>query len=424
MNLKYKKMIWVSLYFIVSLVSRNVFPQEKIIALQGGRFINILRAGVEEGTLLIKGGKIWDFGKNISIPDGAKIIDIKGLLVIPGPIDSFTHLGITDVQPENQDFDEKTNPLTPHLRIIDSFNPEARNISLVRKLGVTTALIAPGETNVLSGQSALINLAGEKEEELIIKFPVGIHANLGEVPKMYYGEKGLMPSTRMGEVALLRQILTETKNYIRFRGKYVDFLDSKQKLSFRSPIPQQKKFILQSLIPVVNKKLPLIIRANRKSDILTALRIAREFDLRIIINHGAESYLMAEVLAKEAIPVIWGPVSSFYSRIETAQSRYGGIVLLWKAGVKFAFQSFSSQKIENIYSQAALAIKYGLPFKEALKGLTIYPAQIFGVSDKLGTLEKRKLANLVVYEGNPLLETDSKLMLLIINGRIVINNCI
>jgi len=420
MNYNCKKIIWIGLISIISsLVTSSLVAQETIIALRGGRFIDTSGAAVEAKTLLIKEGRILDFGENISLPEGTKIIDIQGLLVIPGPIDSFTHLGVTDVLPENQDFDEKSNPLTPHLRIVDSLNPEARNIYLVRRLGVTTALIAPGETNVLSGQSALINLASEIKGEQVIKFPVGIHANLGVLPKMYYGERGLMPSTRMGEVALLRQILLETKEYLYFQNRDIDSSEPSPKIYFRSPGKSQKKFILQSLIPLLKKQLPLIIRANKKSDILAALRIAREFDLKIIINHGAESYSMAEELAREKIPVIWGPTSCFFSQLETAQSQYEGVIYLWKAGVKFAFQSLSGEKIEDIYSQARQAVKYGLPLKEAFRALSTYPAQMFGVGDKIGSLEKGKLANLVVWEGNPLLETNSKVRLIIINGHIV-----
>jgi|Deesub1362A_J573_1020465.scaffolds.fasta_scaffold00827_7 imidazolonepropionase-like amidohydrolase len=409
-----------SFFLIVFIVMVSIFVKGEIIALCGGKFITLAGKDIEKGTLLIKDGRILDLGEKVSFPSEVKIIDVKGLIILPGPIDSFTHLGVSDILPENQDFDEKTNPITPHLHIIDSLNPNSKNISLVRKFGITTALIAPGETNVLSGQSALINLLGTSIEEMIIKFPLGVHANLGELPKGFYGSKGKMPSTRMGEVALLREIFIQTKEYLFYQNQ-INTSEDKQ-FGFKNTFIQEKKVILQSLIPVVEKKLPLIIRANRTSDILAALRIAKEFDLKIILNHGAESYKVARLLKKRRVPVLLGPTSSYFAQVETERSNYKNALLLWKEGVKFSFQSLSGQRVDNLFYQASQAIRNGLPCREALKALTLYPAQIFGVADKLGSIEKGKLANLVVFEGNPLIEINSKLKMVIIKGQIIQNN--
>jgi len=264
----------------------------------------------------------------------------------------------------------------------------------------------------------LIHLSGETIDEMLIKFPVGIHANTGELPKLFYGKKGMMPSTRMGEVALLRQTLIDAMDYFSKLNR--EQKEIKGGLKFKEPSTLEMDFILNSLVPVIKKELPLIIRANRKDDILTALRIAKEFNLKIIINHGAESYKVAKDLSAKNIPVLVGPESSYFKRIETLDSTFDNVVHLWKAGVKFSFQSSSSHEISNIFYQAQLGIKYGLPYREAIKALTIYPAQIFGVDDRLGSLEKGKIANLVVFDGDPL-DINSKIKLIIINGKIIEN---
>ena len=332
-----------------------------------------------------------------------KEVDIKGKYVVPGFVDAFTNLGAADIEKENQDFDEATAPITPHLRIIDAIDPNNRFIALARKTGVTSVLSAPGEGNLLSGQSALIHLHGKTVKDMLISFPVAVNGSMGEMPKLRYGQKGRYPSTRMGIAALLRQTLINANNY-------------QAKLSLSDPPPVD--FSMQALGPVLKKEIPLMLRANRRDDILTLLRIADEYQLKIILNHGAEAYRLADKLAARKIPVIVGPIFSYYQKEETSRAQLENPALLHKAGVKIAFQTGSIRNFGDLIYQAQTAIKHGLPYQEALKALTINPAEIFGIGDQIGSLEKGKTADIVLFRGDPL-GTTSQVVMVIIKGEIV-----
>lgn len=412
-----------ALFLIISIT--NLFPQEKTIAIRGGKFITVTKGIIENGILLIQEGKIAAIGKNVSIPKEAKIIDATKYTVLPGLIDSFTNVGTAEIEEVEKDYDEATSPLTPHLRIIDALNPENSFIPLARKRGITSVLSAPGEGNLLSGQSALIHLSGSTVEEMVIKFPVGMHASLGEAPKLRYGQKDQIPSTRMGEAALLRQTLINARDYVNRIISYEKRLKEYRRKekegkapSLEKPVPPPIDFKLQSLLPVIKRELPLIVRANRLDDILTALRIADEFRLKIVLNHGAEAYKVADILATRKIPVLVGPTSSYYQKMETRKATNQNALLLQKAGVKIAFQTGSVQNFSDLLYQAELAVSYGLAYDEALKALTLYPAQIFGVEDRLGSLEEEKIADIVIFDGDPL-RSLARIKMVIIKGHIV-----
>ncbi|MFB0566110.1 MAG: amidohydrolase family protein, partial [Candidatus Aminicenantaceae bacterium] len=304
-------------------------------------------------------------------------------------------------------------------------NPENSFIPIARKRGVTAALTAPGEGNLLSGQSALIHLSGKTMEEMVVKFPVAVHGSLGEMPKLRYGKKGKMPSTRMGEAVLLRQTLIDAQNYLSEILDYEKKLEEyKKKEKEREanpsdkPFPPSTDFKLRSLIPVIKGEMFLALRANRLDDILTALRIAEEFHLKIIINHGADAYKVADKLSSRNIPVLVGPVASYFQMLETRGALYENVVRLHKAGVKIAFQTGSVKNGSDLLYQAEMAVNYGLPYEEAIKAMTLYPAQIFGVESKLGSLDKGKIANVVIFEGDPLKRL-SKVRMVIIKGEIL-----
>jgi imidazolonepropionase-like amidohydrolase len=392
----------------------QLLAQPDVLVLKGGQIITVTQGVIEEGTIVIKDGKIDDIGKNISIPENSQVIDVSSCTVLPGFIDSFTNLGTKEIEANEKDYDEATHPVMPHLRIIDALNPENSFILLARRQGITAALSAPGEGNLLSGQSALIHPAGEYTEDMVLQFPAAVHASLGELPVMRYREKGQLPSTRMGAAALLRQTLIDAVEY----KKKLDDYQGKKNASEKGINPPEADLKLQSLIPVLERQLPLVVRANRYDDILTALRIADEFDLRIILNHGAQAYRAAETLASRNIPVLIGPFSSYYQKMETKNAEYTSAAELNKAGVKFAFQTGGVENISTLLTQARTAVKYGLPIEAAYKGMTLYPAQIFGVDDKLGSLEKGKIADIVVFSGEPLQDI-AEVKLVIIGGEVV-----
>ncbi len=413
------------LLLLIVIISEGYQKEEKALFLKFGKCITVTRGTIENGAILIRDGKIQALGPDLECPLDARIIDASSLTVMPGLIDSFTNLGAVEIERSNRDFDEETTPLTPHLRIIDAINPENSFIRVERKNGVTSVLCAPGEGNLLSGQSALIHLAGESIEEMIVKFPVAVHGNLGEEPKLRYGKKGVYPSTRMGLAALLRQTLIDANDYLnRFLDyqKKVEEFEKKEKKREKDksekPLPFEIDFKLHALLPVIKGGLPLILRANRLDDILTGLRIAEEFKLNLIINHGAEAYRVADKLALKNIPVLFGPLESYFQKMETKGASYEGIIELYRKGVRFAFQTGSIQNVSSLLAQAERAISFGLPYEEAIKALTIYPAQIFGVENKLGSVEEGKIADLVVFEGDPLTRL-SKVKMVIINGEVV-----
>jgi len=433
--IKSKSALRILTCFLFFLFCAGFSAAEDVIAFRAGRIITVTQGTVEDGILLIQGGKIADVGGKTAIPPGAKVIDASKYTIMPGLIDAFTNLGTTEIESLGGDSDEATSPVTPHLRIVDAFNPENRFIPIARRSGITAALTAPGEGNLLSGQSALIFLSGETIEDMVLAFPVAVHGSLGELPKLRYGAKGLTPSTRMGAAALLRQTLIDAGAY----GKKIRDYEEKLK-EYRSrtgeaaggaekkeekkdedlpdePIPPPVDFKLSALLPLLKGEMPLIVRANRVDDILTALRIADEFGLKIILNHGAEAYKLAGKLAEKKIPVLVGPLSDYFQRLETRDALFTNAVRLHKAGVKIAFQTGSVQNVSDLLYQAEKAVSYGLPYDEALKALTLYPAQIFGVDEMLGSIEKGKSASFVAFEGEPL-ENLSRVKMVVIRGRV------
>lgn len=408
---KVKIFCWVSIFFFPM---SQLLAQPDVLVLKGGQIITVSQGVIQGGTIVIKDGIIADIGKNIPIPESSQVMDVSSCTVLPGLIDSFTNLGTKEIEANEKDYDEATNPVMPHLRIIDALNPENSFLPLARRHGVTAALSAPGEGNLLSGQSALIHLAGENTGDMVLQFPAAVHASLGELPVTRYREKGQMPSTRMGAAALLRQTLMDTAEYKR---KLDDYQVKKEEQK-KEITPPEADLKLQSLIPVLERRLPLIVRANRYDDILTALRIAAEFDLRIILNHGTEAYRVAETLASRNIPVLIGPFSSYYQQMETKNAEYTSAAELNKAGVQFAFQTGGVENVSTLLTQARKAVQSGLPIEAAYKGMTLYPAQIFGIHDKLGSLEKGKIADIVVFSGDPLRDI-AEVKLVIIGGEIV-----
>ncbi len=401
----------VSCFCLALSIAENT-PAERPIALCGGTLVTMSGPEYKNGTLLIRNGRIAALGENIPLPEGTARVDVSGCTVVPGLIDTFTNLGTVEVPSVSQDFDEAVTPLTPQLRIIDSLNPANRFLAEARRSGVTAALCAPGDGNLLSGQSALIRLAGQTQETMIIKFPAGVHGTLGEGPKMRYGQKGVYPSTRMGEMALLRQAFLDAQQY--FEGL-------RRQGGATGGMPPAKDFNLEALLPVLEGTVPLVLAADRMDDILSALRLADEFHLRVIINHGVETYKVADRLARLHVPVLIGPLTDVGSRLEEQGFCRENAARLSQAGVLFAFQTGSYTRSGALLAQANEAVAHGLPIGEALMGLTINAARIFGAEDRLGSLEVGKTADIAVFEGHPL-ERPSKVRLVLIEGKIVEDN--
>jgi imidazolonepropionase-like amidohydrolase len=425
-------------FLIVLCFTSFVSAQEKSILIKDGKVLTMAGKEISHGSVLIQGAKIIAVGEKIKAPADAKIIDARGKIIMPGLIDAATALGLMEIStvPATVDYDEATDPSTPQMRVIDGINPHSELIPIARVNGITTVLSAPGQANifvdqstpdqgnVFSGQSAIINLDGNTVEEMVVKFPAALHINLGEAPKRRYGAKNHMPSTRMGIAALFRQEFIKAQQYIQKKKEYEEALkkqkekeeekeESKKSVSLTSPSQDLK---MEALSKALTRELPVIVSAHRLDDITTALRLAEEFNLKLILLHGTEAYKIAAQLANKKIPVLVGPITTQPASMETLGAIYENAALLVKAGVKIAIQSSSAHFVKNLPYEAGLAVAYGLPREEALKAITINPAQILGVDDILGSLQPDNMANIIVVKGDPL-EIVSQVTNVIINGK-------
>ena len=393
-------------------------------AVRGARLVTGTGEIVEGGVVLVRDGLIAAVGKDVAIPEGAKIVDVPGGWIFPGFIDALTDLGAADRPSRGGDSDEATDPVTPHLRIIDALDPGSEFIARARTSGLTAALAAPALGNLLSGQSALIRLAGDDVADMIVRFPVAVHGSLGEPPKMRYGAKGRSPQTRMGSAALLRQTLWDVRNRIALledhERKIAEFRKKRAKDKGAEPAPPAADSRLDALIPVLKGECPLVLNANRMDDILTALRIADEFGLKLMISGGAEAHRVKERLVAGGIPVLLRPADAAGLTEETARADYESAAVLLQAGVRFAFQTGSAGLSGDLLSQVRSAVAHGLPWEEALRAVTVHPAGIFGVLDRMGSLEAGKSADLAVFDGNPFREA-ARAVLVMIRGTIVVD---
>jgi imidazolonepropionase-like amidohydrolase len=380
-------------------------PAERPILIRGGRIITIAKGTLESGSVLIQGGRIAAVGPDLTAPKDALIIDAVGDFILPGFIDASTNLGFVEWETVEKDDDEAATTLTPQIRAIDAFYPDNKLIPEALRQGVTTALIAPARGNLLSGQSALVHLDGGDVAGSTLLFPAAVHGTLGDIFKPRSKANTAAPYTRMGAAALLRQTLVDARAY------------RDQLRSSAGPKPSAQP-MLDALAAVLGGERPLVVTANRMDDILTALRIAREFGIRIVIGQGAEAWRVRDQLAKAKVPVLLMPKTASGLSVETAGGRHDNPALLREGGVTIAFQTGSVQNVGDLLSLAQDAVRYGLPVGEALRALTISPAEIFGVADAVGSLEKGKMADIVIFSGHPIL-SPARVKTVIINGRIV-----
>jgi imidazolonepropionase-like amidohydrolase len=365
----------------------KAIPEDaKKIAIKAGVIKTMVSPDIKNGVILIKDGYIEEVGKDIRIPKDYVVLNAKDFVVIPGMIDSSTHIGLIEIGAvaQTRDVHEKTDPITPHMLVVDAINPESKVIEVTRVNGVTTVLVCPEEANLFSGTSALINLDGRSVSEMVVKQKVGIHINLGSTSKGVYPDK---IQTRMGIVAVLNETLIKAKEYLQKK---------------QSDEPPDYNARYEALIPVLKKQMPVIVRAHRLDDIWTGIRICEKFGLKMILSHATDAYKIADELAKRNIPVILGPVNIQPSVPETFGATYENARILYEAGVKIAIQTGGCHNVRNLPYAAGLAVAYGLPEEEALKAITINPAQIFGVEDKVGCIKKGAIANLVIVDGVPL----------------------
>ncbi len=396
--------------FMICLMFVSV--QAQTVALTGARIIPISSPEIETGVIIIENGRISAIGADVPVPEGARIIDCTGKTLMPGLIDGFTNLGIADLPAFGSDDDEVSGAVSPHLRVIDALNPENSFLAAARRSGVTAALCAPADGNLLSGQSAVIRLSGTTPEAMTMKFPAAVNGCMGLGPIHRFGSKKQQPMTRMGVAALLRQTFIDVQAYEAEWTAYEDHLVSDKKVKPKAPVRDFKK---EALRPVLKGSRPLMISLNRMDDILTALRIADEFGIKLILGHCAEAARTADLLAEKHVPVVLGPFTVNPLNIESRNQTAATAVKLFNAGVKFAFQTGSISQAASLFDQARLAVQYGLPVDAALKALTLNASEIFGVQDEIGSLDVGKQADILILSDYPF-SVDARVEQVIISG--------
>ena len=397
-----------------------------MIAIVNGKVITITQGTLENGTVLIEGGRIVAVGEEVQIPEDAEIFDAAGKVVMPGLIDAHCHTSLfaDGVGWEHSDGNEMTDPITPQLRAIDALHPEDMAFEDLYKAGVTTINTGPGSGNLVGGQWICVKTAPKATvEEMILLEPSGMKMALGENPKRVYGEQHKMPSTRMGNAAVLRSALVDAQNYLNKWENYEkDKKDYEAKKAAgeeaKAPVAPDRNLKNEALVRVLRRELKARIHAHRADDMLTAIRICEEFNLDFTIEHATEGYKIADVLARKNVPVIVGPVLMSRPKYEMRGLNPKNPGILANSGVKVAIQTDEMSGVQYLAINAALAVREGMPEEEALKAITIYPAEIIGVADRVGSLEAGKDADVVVYSGHPF-DYRSVPELVIINGEVV-----
>ena len=383
-----------------------------MLLLKNGRIYTGEGDIIERGDIVLDGGKIVEIGQDLS---GHESIDLEGRNVYPGFIEAHCHLGMWEegMGFEGSDGNEMVDPVTPELRAIDAINPMDQGFEDAYKAGITTVVTGPGSANVIGGMFAAIKTFGKRVESMILKEPVAMKIAFGENPKRVYMDQKKSPITRMANASILRENLFKARIYADKKKAAGGDLEKYPEFNMK----------MEALEKVINKEIPLKAHAHRADDIFTALRIAKEFDLDISLDHCSEGHLIVDELEKEARDCIVGPTLTNRSKIEVRNKTFKTPAILNKAGIRIAITTDAPViPIEYLPLCAGLASRSGLDEMEALKAITINPAEIVGISERVGSIKVGKDGDLVVYDGNPLKDIDSRVFMTIIDGNIVYRN--
>jgi imidazolonepropionase-like amidohydrolase len=408
--------------------STQALTQDKPIVLKGGKVLTVSHGAIENGAIVMEGGKIAAVGSatSVNIPSGAQVIDTTGMTIYPGLIDSETQLGLTEISAEEMtnDLVEMSDEIMPHMHTAEAFHAESVLIPVARMNGITNAVVAPDSGDTLPGQDSFIQLAGANATEMLLIRDNAMPLNFtGEQRRNKGGfEKSKFPSTRMGLAAQLRQAFLDAQDY---QSKWKDYerkkadaaqskdtKDSKDKVAKdkkSEPTPPKRDLKLEALLPYLEGKKTIVLAAESPSDLQTAVSLANEFKLKFVLNHISHSQPVLDYVASLKVPVIVGPIYEAPKEDERYDTVYSLPAQLYKRGVKIAFASYSAHNVRNLPDQAGFATAFGLPYDEALKAITLNAAEIWGVADQLGSLDVGKTANVVVANGDPLdIKTDVK----------------
>lgn len=371
----------------------------EVMAVVGGRVVPIEGEPIDGGTVLIESGRITAVGDgSLAVPAGAQVVDAAGKWVLPGFIEAHGHVGVHEEGEgwAGSDVNEMTEPVTAQVRALDAINPDEEGWRDAVIGGVLAVNVNPGSGNPIGGQTVALKSYGGTVDDRLLRQPSGMKSALGENPKRVYGDKKQMPSTRLGVAAVIRSAFVDASSYLA-------------KLAAEEAKPEAERKVverdlkLEALGRVLRREIPWRQHVHRADDIATALRIAEEFGYELVIDHGTEAHLVADKLAARGVPVIIGPLFTSRSKVELRNRSLRNPGLLAEAGVTIAITTdHPVVPINFLVHQATLAVKEGLDRETALRSLTINPARIVGVADRLGSLTPGKDADLCIWSGDPL----------------------
>ncbi len=371
------------------------------IAITGGRVVPIEGEPIEGGTVLITDGTITAVaGPDFTPPAGASRVDATGKWVLPGFIDAHTHLGAREEGEgwAGHDTNELTGPVQAHVRVLDAINPADEGFRDALAGGVLAAGITPGSGNPIGGQTVAVRCWGLTVDDMVLRSPAGMKSALGENPKRVLGERRVNPSSRLGTAAAIRSALVDAAAYLaREEDQGLSNPSSE-----RTGAPVARDLKLESLARVLRREIPWRQHCHRADDIATALRLAAEFGYDLVLDHCTEGYLIVEKIAAAGVPVVTGPLITARSKVELRNRTLANPGVLAAAGIMVAIATdHPVVPIHLLPLQAALAVKEGMDREAALRAVTINPARIMRVSDRIGSLAPGKDADLVIWSGDP-----------------------
>ncbi|WP_116243999.1 amidohydrolase [Nocardiopsis sp. FIRDI 009] len=380
------------------------------IAITSGYVVPVDGDPVDGGTVLISDGTITAVGPDadVTVPEGATVVDASGKWVLPGFVEAHGHIGIDEegVGWAGDDTNEMTDPNGARMRALDAINPADRGFVDALSGGVTSSVVKPGSGNPIGGQTVAVKCWGRSMEDRLIRQPTSVKSALGENPKRVYGEKKQLPSTRQGVAAVIRDAFTKAQDY-----------KAKRDHAAAEGTPFDRDNAMEVLVRVLDGELPWCQHVHRADDMHTAMRLADEFGYRLIINHCTEGHLLADEIAARGVPVISGPLMTSRSKVEVKNKTLANPGILDRAGVKVALTTdHPVVPIEFLVHQATLCVKEGLDRDTAIRAITLNPAEIMGIDDRVGALRPGLDGDVVVWSGDPL-DVMSRALRVFVEGR-------
>lgn len=379
-------------------------------AITGGYVVPVDAEPIDCGTMLISDGKIVAVGAQdeVPVPEDATVVDATGSWVLPGFLDAHAHLGVSEDGEgwSGSDVNELTDPNGARFRAIDGIDPYEGSFDDALSGGVTGLVVKPGSGNPIGGQTVGVKTWGRTVLDMLFAESISVKSALGENPKRVYGEKGQIPSTRLGVAAVLRDAFTKARNYAAWR----DHARAEGK-------PFDTDLTMETLVRVLDGELYWDQHTHRVDDIVTAVRLAEEFGYKLVVNHGTEAHLVADFLAEREVPVILGPLLTGRTKVELRRRTLRSAGILARAGVPLAITTdHPVVPIDFLVHQAAFLVKEGLDPETALRALTVNPAAMLGLHDRVGALKPGLDADVVIWSGDPL-DVRNRAMRVFIRGR-------